>query len=132
MRLIKQRRDNDCGVAAVAMVAGVSYERALAAFTPEVQRRMTELKAGTSTRDCRLAFIELGWEPDTRVRPMRKRTLKELRGRALLCVRPPASQPKRDWHWCAFLGTAKDYHVLNPATDLDNWVVDSYLMVRKA
>lgn len=30
MRLIRQRRKNDCGVACVAMLAGVSYARALA------------------------------------------------------------------------------------------------------
>lgn len=130
MRLIRQRRENDCGVAVVAMVAGVSYQRALAAFTPEVRRRMTSLRAGTSTRDVANALVALGWQCDARLRPLRKRDLDALTGRAILCVRYP-EKGAHTWHWCAFLGEKSDMRVLDPATQLKPYVVTSYLGVWK-
>lgn len=130
MRLIRQRRSNDCGVAVVAMVAGVSYDRALRAFTPKLQRTMTVLSGGTGTCEVADALANLGWQCDRRLRPLRKRELGSIEGRAILCVRNPGINDKK-WHWMAFLGEKHDWRVLDPATELQPYVVTSYLRVWK-
>lgn len=128
MRLIRQRRDNDCGVAAVAMVCGVSYAAALAAFTPDIQRRMTKLSTGTTTKECAAAIRALGWQCDSRARPMKKRELRTLPGRAMLIVRF-TTKMRHEWHWMAFDANNGDYKVLDPATRLQDYRVDSFIRV---
>jgi hypothetical protein len=129
MRLIRQRRGNDCGVASVAMLCDVSYARALAAFSPKVQRSMTLFTGGTSTGDCKAAIRALGWQCGDRLRPMGKRDLYKMEGRALLSVRPPHARKNGDWHWVAFQGMPNGPKVLDPATNLEPWVCDSFLPV---
>lgn len=134
MRLIRQRRANDCGVAVVAMVCGVSYARALAAFSFHVQYRMRALKSGTTTRDVAEAIERLGWRCDRRCRPIRKRDLwqKNITGRAILAVRFP-EQGRTEWHWIAYdaqgEGDRRDSRYHDPSTQIHPYVVTGYIRV---
>lgn len=131
MRLIRQKRGNDCGVAAVAMTASVSYEKALAAFDPEVQRRMTTLRAGTVSSELREALRRLGCDCDGRLRALRKRDLMAVEGRAIVAVRYPGAKKSENWHWMAYCSNEGDPKILDPATHLHDYRVDSFMRVWK-
>lgn len=130
MRLIRQRLYNDCGVAAIAMVAGVSYEKALAALPPDIRKRFDptrRFKTGLSTREVANALEVLGHKSDRRLRPLRKQQLFDIRGRAILCVRFPGSKKTDNWHWVAWCGD--EMKMLDPATQLEKYTVHSYIRV---
>jgi len=79
MKTIKQRRQTDCGVACVAMLAGVSYEEAWEKVHAEGPGKKTK------TADLRRALQELGRTPDIgRRRSLRWTTLESLEEDALV------------------------------------------------
>lgn len=94
MRRIVQRQQNDCGVACVAMLAGVSYAVAKNILFPDSDASYT------MTRDLRVALIALGMKPAPRLIPLRSRLLQAIPGAALLKTAPNG----RGWHWCVWDG----------------------------
>lgn len=64
MKLVKQMYNCDCGVACVAMLAGVDYNRAMEtvakAFEAARDRRYRADQSGTTTSDIKLALNMLG------------------------------------------------------------------------
>lgn len=110
------------------MVADVSYARALRSFETDVQRRMTELRAGTSTGELRYALHNLGMSSSPRCTPLRRRDLDSVQGRAILCVRYPNGSETM-WHWCAWSNENGDPKMLDPATQLEPYRIHSFLQV---
>lgn len=128
MRLVLQRHSCDCGVACVAMICGVSYERALAAFPDAIQRRMVPgRKTGTSTVELSDACERLGVRLGRRARPLRKRDLASLSGPMILVVRLGSQPSSHNWHWVAYDGDRK--RLFDPAAAIEHYVVESYVPV---
>ncbi len=91
MRTVMQRFEADCGVACVAMLAGVSYEEARAAVYPDGKMRLT------SSGKLRAALTKLGRPPvEGNMKAKGRMTLKCLPSDALLKVQPTSCSTK---HW---------------------------------
>lgn len=93
MRTIKQEDDNGCGVAAVAMLAGVTYGEARAIIYPTGRSRLTK------TKDLHKALRKLGRKPqsDRRI-AFGAKTLGELDGDAMVFVKM-GKRGKGNGHW---------------------------------
>lgn len=92
MERIAQRMRNDCGVAAVAMVAGVTYEEAKAAF------RFRRNGYSTNADDCIKALRRLGVKTAPRFLHGEIDDLPTINSRALVKV----NRSRKNWHWVAF------------------------------
>lgn len=91
MKTIEQRDGNDCGVACVAMLAGVKYKVAHAVIYPEGRSRKTR------TKDLHDALVELGRKPlATRRKPFGSKKLADLETDALVFVEIRKIEAK---HW---------------------------------
>jgi hypothetical protein len=91
MRRVKQANESDCGVACVAMLAGVSYEEAHEAVYGEGRKGLT------SSGKLRSALIKLGRPPvEGRMVSIGRTTLASLPQDALLKVQPLTCSTK---HW---------------------------------
>ena len=91
MRWIRQRTATDCGVAAVAMVADVSYEKAKMAF-----KRFPGRGFETEAKDLRSALKNLGLHLSKRPRPLRGAIKIRLKSDAIALVRLPDDNEN---HW---------------------------------
>ncbi len=101
MDRIQQRTKKDCGVACVAMLAGVPYETARAAFG---------FKRGivpTSAADCIRALRKLGVAVD-RFLPLGPDPVESLTVPALL----KTNKRRKKWHWTVYDPSAR--HVIDP------------------
>jgi hypothetical protein len=94
VRLIRQRQKKDCGVACVAMLAGVSYSVAKKAMFGDGAAGLTEAS------DLRAALADLGRSPG-RLVPLRRRDYRKLNGPALLKTNVRANG---EWHWLVWSG----------------------------
>ena len=93
MKTIKQVDNNGCGVAAVATLAGVTYEEARAIIYPQGRSRLTK------TRDLHAALSKLGREPQSHRRiGIGAKTLTDLEGDALVFVKM-GKNGKGNGHW---------------------------------
>jgi len=91
MKTVMQQFESDCGVACVAMLAGVSYDEARAAVYPDGKMRLT------SSGKLRAALIKLGRTPvEGNMKAIGRKTLKSLPSDALLKVQPTSCSTK---HW---------------------------------
>jgi hypothetical protein len=90
---VPQRGKNDCGVACVAILAGCSYDKALAAFGP-----ISLVKNGTTTRQVAAALRRLGLDAEDRLRPMPRDWGPLFAGRTLVKVELYPTSTRR-WHW---------------------------------
>lgn len=95
MRLIRQRNEKDCGVACVAMLAGVSY--------PNAKKMIfgTETAGLVGASDVRSALEAFGHVPGRSLTPLRGRDYRTLPGPAILKVNPRANG---EWHWIVWNG----------------------------
>lgn len=93
MKLVSQRRSNDCGVASLAMAAGISYEAARDAIWPT---KIPRTAFNTKTRQLREAAQRLGLDVSSKLIPWAAPLPKS--GRAVVKVDPG---PKGNWHWIA-------------------------------
>lgn len=90
MRVVRQRGRHDCGVACVAMLAGVSYGRALEAVAGSRTR-------GTTTKQLVAALRALGMETDgNRLRVMGTADIVKSRNRMLVKL---SLEGTTNWHW---------------------------------
>lgn len=82
MKTIKQQHDYDCGVACVAMLAGVSYETARAKLFPTGGAGMTK------TKQLQKALRGLGKNPEEgRLRPLLGKRVASLEVDAIVMVK---------------------------------------------
>lgn len=90
MRRVRQLDDNGCGIACVAMIAGITYT--------EARKQMFGNKPLTYTKSKELqkALRRHGIRIDGRLRPLGKRNYKTLARPAILKVRWTKSGP---FHW---------------------------------
>lgn len=93
MKTIEQQDENGCGVAAVAMLTGVSYDEARAVIYPSGRSRLTK------TKDLHAALIELGRIPLSERRiGFTSNTPEDLDGDALIFVKM-GKKGKGNGHW---------------------------------
>ena len=92
MKRVPQRTQTDCGVACVAMLAGVPYEEARAAFKFRHRNQIT------STKDCIKALRRLGVLVADRLRPLGPDPVETLTCRALL----KTNKRRTCWHWTVY------------------------------
>jgi hypothetical protein len=119
MRRIQQRNESDCGVACVAMLADVSYEKAYAAVYGNGRRGLT------SSGKLAAALRKLGRPPlARRMVPKRRTTLASLPHDALLKVQPSACSTK---HW--IIWDHKRQIKLDPYPTKMRYKVVCYLLV---
>lgn len=118
MNHVQQRTKNDCGVACVAMLAGVSYEIAKAAFDFKRRRTMR-----TTAEDCINALRKLGIATE-RFFPLGPDPVESLTVPALL----KTNKRRRIWHWAVYDPVTR--RVLDPANQsATNHRVLSYLPI---
>jgi ABC-type bacteriocin/lantibiotic exporter with double-glycine peptidase domain len=123
MKTIKQKEENDCGVACVAMLAGVSYDEARAVIYPNGRAKLTK------TKDLSAALKKLGREPlSDRRQPFGSQTLQDLETDALVFVELKNGNASKHWVvWDAKAKKPRDpYH-----TKYDHHL-RGYLAVRDA
>lgn len=89
---VKQRRTDDCGVACVAMLAEVTYERALEVMFPK-SHKLLDTKRATTTHDIANGLERLGIKAAHRLVAMRGKAPEY----STICrVNWP---DQRKWHW---------------------------------
>lgn len=92
MKTIKQKEENDCGVACVAMLAGVAYDEARAIIYPNGRSKLTK------TKDLSAALKKLGREPLTdRRQPFGSQVLHDLETDALVFVEMNNDNASKHW-----------------------------------
>lgn len=113
---VRQRLYTDCGVACLAMVAGVPYEDASEAFTAAGLhlKRKSKKPFMSNFRDLTAAAGHLGVQ--LRQRPFR--TWSTIQSPTILKVKPPSAVPglsTKDWHWVVAHRAAHGIHIEDPA-----------------
>lgn len=92
MKTIKQKEENDCGVACVAMLAGASYDEARALIHPNGRSKLTK------TKDLSNALIKLGRKPlSDRRQPFGSKTPRDLDTDALVFVEMDDGDDSKHW-----------------------------------
>lgn len=104
MRLVKQRNENGCGVACVAMIAGVTYSQARALMFGE--------RAGgyTDTAQLREALGALGIQTAPKLVLFKSEAPQDLPFNAIL----KTNRRTKDWHWVVW--DCRRQKVLDPRT----------------
>jgi ABC-type bacteriocin/lantibiotic exporter with double-glycine peptidase domain len=102
MKLVRQMYNCDCGVACVAMLADVKYDRAMEvvakAFEAARSRRYRADKSGTTTHDIKLALNMLG---KVVISQGPARSFEEIPANSLVSVK----HPRRNLtHWVVWTG----------------------------
>jgi len=110
MRLIKQRREDDCGVCVVAMVCGVSYKKALEVF---VLIKKGNKKLESSHSELRRACRAFGIYPSPTIRCL-KRNYPYAR-KAIVAVRTPKQRGGKYFHWVVATNEKGKIKVYDPA-----------------
>jgi hypothetical protein len=108
MRWIRQRTATDCGIAAVAIVADVTYEAAKAAFGPFPGRGFQ-----TEAKDLRRALKQLGFRLSKKPRRLRGATQIELEFDAIALVSVPGKHGDEENHWIVW--DAFEQRLLDPS-----------------
>jgi ABC-type bacteriocin/lantibiotic exporter with double-glycine peptidase domain len=104
MRRVVQKTEMACGIACVAMLAGVHYRKALEAFDDQESAETN----GNYAPALRLALTRLGLRPSQRLK--RFRGYDALKQNAILKVNPYNNG--KDWHWVAWDASGK--RILDP------------------
>lgn len=121
MKTIKQQDEYDCGVAAVAMLAGVTYEEARTIVYPTGRSRLTK------TKDLHAALSRLGREPQSKRRiGFGSKTLTDLDGDALVFVKM-GKNGKGNGHWIVWDNAARKAR--DPAKTSTKYKIRGYLPV---
>lgn len=102
METIKQEDENGCGVAAVAMLAGVTYEEARAVVYPSGRSRLTK------TKEFHDALIKLGRRPLSERRiGFGSKTPDDLDAEALIYVKM-GKKGQGNGHWIVWDNAARE------------------------
>lgn len=126
MRHVPQLRQDDCGVACVAMLASVSYDTALGVFRfrPRQSRRTTSRQIIDAMRALGFDAVEPhpqgGWSVRDRLLPLNNR---EPPLNAIIKETPFGFNAGRRFHWCVYDRASGD--IWDPADKkpLINWKI---------
>lgn len=118
MKRVIQRNEHGCGVACVAMIASVSYRRALRA----VFGKNPPPEHSTETQDIKSALRKLDVKTASRLMPFRGKRPADLKGQAILyvndridsghwivwdyarqCLLDPYEPPHKRYRYCSYL-----------------------------
>ncbi|MGE0093766.1 MAG: cysteine peptidase family C39 domain-containing protein [Alphaproteobacteria bacterium] len=125
MRQIWQLDENGCGIACIAMLAGIGYRQAKRELYAGTSRRTSTF---TDTRDLRRVLKRFGFKTSGHLRSLRGRQLIDLRSDAILKVNP---RPDGSWHWVIWDATRK--RILDPKGPRRGpYRYSSYLLVQPA
>lgn len=103
MKRVEQKRGTDCGVACVAMIAGITYETAEEAMGLAVHSR-------TEVRDLRKALEKFGYNLGYRSIPATSEKLRCLHFDCILKTKP--GPKSRNWHWMVW--DSRTQSILDP------------------
>lgn len=115
---VRQRMNTDCGVACLAMVAGVTYEVAAEAFTAAGLHLQRKNKKPFMSNFRELAAAADHLRVQLHQRPFR--AWSDVCGATIVRVAPASSVPglsTRDWHWVVAHRTATGIHIEDPASE---------------
>jgi ABC-type bacteriocin/lantibiotic exporter with double-glycine peptidase domain len=87
----------DCGIACIAMLAGVSYKDALAAFRKLGGKKATTKVFGTVHKDIQEMLLSLG----VITKQIRFKSMREIEGHAIVAVN---RRKLGGWHWVVLDG----------------------------
>lgn len=119
-RIVKQRQSCDCGVACLAMIARVSYDRARAAFDAAGLATKYPRRPYTSNfADLARCARDVG-HPLT----MRRFTGWTVLPAAAIAKVPCAGRTTRHWHWVVAVREGDDIAILDPWTGLIRRLTD--------
>lgn len=116
MRYVKQRHITGCGVAAVAMLTGVSYDRALKAVRPD---RKPGDCACTSLTDFLRGIEDLGHNCHV---SYKKGSLRRSDRNAMIIVKNPTKDPHASLHVVAW--DAEKKKILDPWGRASTFTID--------
>jgi hypothetical protein len=103
IRRVFQVHDDGCGIACVAMLAGISYRDACLEIFGDYQGDATSLE------DLRWALMACGFRVPKRMTPFWERQHTQLKQHALLALNPG---PDGMWHWAVW--DAAQHRILDP------------------
>ena len=103
IRRVFQKHDDGCGIACVAMLAGVSYDAACLTIFGDYQGDATSLD------DLRWALMSYGFRVPRRMIPFWEHQHTQLKQHALLALDPG---PDGMWHWAVWDATHR--RILDP------------------
>ena len=103
IRRVFQQHDDGCGIACVAMLAGLSYDEVCLAIFGDHQGDATSLD------DLRWALMGYGFRVPRRMTPFWEGLHKQLKQHALLALDPG---PEAMWHWAVWDATGR--RILDP------------------
>lgn len=113
-RTVRQRTSSDCGVACLAMAAGVAYERAHQFFADSglIAKRGRKLPLTSNFKELRRALAAAGRESSLK----RFQSWESIGQAAILKVN---RQKNGNWHW-VYSGRHEEHglYLLDPASDL--------------
>jgi len=113
MKRVRQRDPTGCGLACIAMVAGINYEKVRAIGVNELGWDETG-EFYTGTRDLGELGRHFGIEVGKRRRPFKN--FKALPNIAILAVN--YKKQTDTWHWCLYRGIKDDQFVYDPSQSI--------------
>jgi ABC-type bacteriocin/lantibiotic exporter with double-glycine peptidase domain len=110
MKRVKQKHENDCGIACIAMIAGVSYREALkAAYQDYLSDDWNRKDFRLGQKEIRAALDNFGLKLGRKVRTT---DWNKVPDRALAAIR---YEPEiNEWHWVVHIRDSADRFVLDP------------------
>lgn len=115
MEKIYQRRTHDCGVACLAMLAGVSYEKAEQAFVEcglDVKRRRAPFASNFAD------LIEVAKKLELTLTMRRFKSWADINSAVIVKV---SAKHKRNWHWVVANPGPNGIEILDPGIDLPSF-----------
>lgn len=127
MRLVKQKHNYGCGIAAVATLTGRPYDNIMNLYNGIFHKSGYY---GTSTLELHYLLLLLGYNSPCRLRSLRSSNYRDLEVDAILKVPFEITVPK-PWHWVVWDATR--CRILDPYKYFDGTKLPpiSYLPVRK-
>ena len=96
MKLVKQIDKTGCGIACVAMLAGITYSTVRRLMFPDPKTR----EFYTSTNDVRVALKQLGFDVANRLVPIRRNQLPPITENAIIKMNLKPNTGA--WHWAVW------------------------------
>ncbi len=116
------QRGHGCGIACVAMLAGVSYDEAKTAFPPDPDREAQ----GTSAKDVMEALARFGIRAEA-LKPSAREAYLSFESDAVLRGEIKEPGENNDWHWVVWDGERRK--ILDPYRPKHEFRCTSFLRI---
>jgi len=111
MKLVRQKHRTGCGLACVAMIAGISYKETFSFARHAFNWQKTESNFRTDSNDLRtlLSVLKIKTEKGRSVRK-----ISSLSDKAIVAIN--YNEDRETWHWVVFLREKEKEYFLDPRT----------------